>query len=162
MTDEVKYSVTNPVTLEVAKEAAGKVIEKYGADHAYIRPGSLLCYYGPSTALDATESQKQSGCLVGEILAVLGLRSERVADYLGSIMSVEHDLLRGVIHQTALAWMQAIQNAQDNGSPWGECVAEANQREATNSLPAYHVYPVMDGSNFLNKSLATAIEGSVS
>jgi len=122
----------NALKLPFARTAVEMAMQKQGRDFVYAPiPGP--CMYVPADDPRTgavvgwgplNDSIKKTGCLVGEALALLGLRTDAVAVGGGSVYSLWSDGRVAMTEQTR-EYLQIVQDVQDRGSTWGEAFDKA-------------------------------------
>lgn len=121
--------MTIRTTLPQVYSLAKQIVAEYGPEHTYCRPKEIphCAYFHPTTW-----GGWEPGCIVGQILARLGL----TRDQLGDGTSIYKDLnghsvgilvSSGLIYCDfrTLQFLAVLQGNQDNGHTWGEALTKA-------------------------------------
>ena len=89
---------------------------------------TIRCSYLAGTCSDGTV-----GCLLGQALVAVGYTAEqlRAVDLLGIEEAIEKLLPCELTDEEyrRVRWLESVQNAQDNGHPWGEAIRIADEEE---------------------------------
>ena len=124
------------LTLALCRAGAVAALADMGEDFVYATPTMLedktSCLYIPNTDTravrwrDKPQGRAETGCLVGRIIEHAGMMTDKVAMAMDTIANI---ITYGVIKATpeASRYLQAIQSAQDTGSPWGSAVELGEQ-----------------------------------
>lgn len=114
------------LTVAKVKELLAEAVALKGADYVYTTPDGLqgtpedqpVCLYVHGD---------QPGCIVGHALYSAGislarLREEERNDAEGVLRNLRHDLM---YEEGVPSLLQDVQQAQDQGTPWGQAVRSA-------------------------------------
>jgi hypothetical protein len=112
------------ITIEQVHEAMKKAVQEKGEDYTYVQYGGECYYRHPDT--------KEKSCLIGHVLVEVGVEStlidalERFS--IGAILSEARPPfalpLREVFDKRTIYAMNVAQESQDQGSPWGDALAD--------------------------------------
>lgn len=125
------------ITRVFVVETIEDLVREYGGDHVYGDGGSIPgeCFYVHTPEGGGT-AEPVPGCLVGHLLHVAGVDLHRLAradrDELKAgrlVMQLEGE---GVLDPESgvISILDLVQDLQDSGTPWGECLEVARMVSA--------------------------------
>lgn len=117
------------ITDEMVRDALRKIVAER-PEHVYVPPGGQgsRCMY---VHTDAAGDAPQPGCLVGHVLAKLGVPLADLAAHEGDgASSLVRHLGIGLSDSTEYL-LDLAQDSQDSGTTWGAALARAEQSAAT-------------------------------
>lgn len=123
---ETTGTVTQPVTLDKARELLKQAVDKQGRDFVYNPEGSAYCFYRPMDPVRdfvaAEDVRTKTGCVVGEALKLAG-ETRHLESTLNprGILSDYPDMMT----DEAANYFWTAQKVQDRGGSWGAALDEA-------------------------------------
>jgi hypothetical protein len=109
-------------TVQDIEEVTEKVLAEVGFDHKYAGPNNEFCLY---------QSCGKPQCLVGHILAALGVDMNVLATYEGrNIVWTVAELQLDIEHE-AVCFLDDMQVGQDFNAAWGDALATARRMKGT-------------------------------
>ncbi|MDG4783277.1 hypothetical protein O7614_26815 [Micromonospora sp. WMMD961] len=133
--------VAKPVTLERARELLKQAVEARGEGFVYNLNPLDMCYYEPIDQswfgfIRANDPRAETGCVVGEALALAGEGRHR--KFRGSVSSLA-EVYGDMLERDAVTYLQRAQREQDKGKTWGEA------REAAELVAEELIRPAVEG-----------------
>jgi len=109
-------------TVQDIDEAAQKVLAEMGIDHKYDGPNIEFCMY---------QTCGQPRCLVGHILARLGVDMSQLGKYEGRNIIWTANELKLDIESEAVCFLDDMQVGQDFNATWGDALETARRMRDT-------------------------------